>query len=357
MDRSLYLQAAACGFGRVPPAARAAAAVPSFTSRASSAAMGGFAASSVRELYIPAAKEKDSWTQSFLKDLAAGGVSGAVAKTLTAPIERVKLLIQTQDANPRILSGEVPRYTGIVNCFTRVTAEQGFLSFWRGNVANIVRYFPTQAFNFAFKDTFKMMFPAYNPKTDFFKFFGSMIASGGLAGAASLSIVYPLDFARTRLAADVGKGSQREFTGLVGCIGGIAKKSGVGALYQGFGVSVQGIIVYRGAYFGLYDTAKGALLTKQSTFLEKFIVAQVATNAAGIASYPFDTVRRRLMMQAGKSGDQKLYNGTIDAFRKIAAKEGSGAFFKGAFSNVLRGVGGAVVLVMYDELKEFMAKM
>lgn len=276
-----------------------------------------------------------------------------MAKTATAPIERVKLLIQTQDANPKIMSGEVARYTGIVNCFTRVTAEQGFMSFWRGNVANIVRYFPTQAFNFAFKDTFKVMFPSYNPKTDFWKFFASNMASGGAAGAASLTIVYPLDFARTRLAADVGKNNAREFTGLVNCVTTIAKRSGPMALYQGFGVSVQGIVVYRGAYFGLYDTAKGALLTKESTLIEKFVVAQVVTNAAGIISYPFDTVRRRLMMQAG--GKEKLYNGTIDAFRKIAAKEGSGAFFKGAFSNVLRGVGGAVVLVMYDELKIMMA--
>jgi len=252
------------------------------------------------------------------------------------------------------MSGEVPRYTGIVNCFTRVTAEQGFLSFWRGNVANIVRYFPTQAFNFAFKDTFKVMFPSYSPKTDFWKFFASNMASGGAAGAASLSIVYPLDFARTRLAADVGKGNNREFSGLSNCLTTIAKRSGPMALYQGFGVSVQGIVVYRGAYFGLYDTAKGALLTKESSLLLKFLVAQVVTNAAGIISYPFDTVRRRLMMQAG--GKEKLYNGTIDAFRKIAAKEGMGAFFKGAFSNVLRGVGGAVVLVMYDELKDFLAK-
>jgi len=248
------------------------------------------------------------------------------------------------------MSGEVPRYTGIVNCFTRVTAEQGFLSFWRGNVANIVRYFPTQAFNFAFKDTFKVMFPSYSPKTDFWKFFASNMASGGAAGAASLSIVYPLDFARTRLAADVGKGNNREFSGLSNCLTTIAKRSGPMALYQGFGVSVQGIVVYRGAYFGLYDTAKGALLTKESSLLLKFLVAQVVTNAAGIISYPFDTVRRRLMMQAG--GKEKLYNGTIDAFRKIAAKEGMGAFFKGAFSNVLRGVGGAVVLVMYDEVRD-----
>jgi len=316
------------------------------------AASGRFAACSPAEIY--AAKEK-SWMEGFLKDLAAGGVSGAIAKTITAPIERVKLLIQTQDANPKIMSGEVPRYTGIVNCFTRVTAEQGFASFWRGNLANLIRYFPTQAFNFAFKDTFKNMFPAYSPKTDFLKFFAANMASGGLAGASSLLIVYPLDFARTRLAADVGKGSGRQFTGLANCLTTIVKGGGVGALYQGFGVSVQGIVVYRGAYFGLYDSSKGTLITKDSSFLAKFVVAQVVTNAAGIVSYPFDTVRRRLMMQAG--GKEKLYDGTIDAFRKIAAKEGMGAFFKGAFSNVLRGVGGAVVLVMYDELKVYLDKI
>ena len=67
----------------------------------------------------------------------AGGVSGAVAKTCTAPIERVKLLIQTQDANPKIISGEVARYTGIVDCFTRVAAEQGVGAFWRGNLVSL----------------------------------------------------------------------------------------------------------------------------------------------------------------------------------------------------------------------------
>jgi Mitochondrial carrier protein len=61
----------------------------------------------------------------FTADLLAGGVAGAISKTAVAPIERVKLLLQTQDSNPRIKSGEVPRYTGIVNCFTRVSAEQG----------------------------------------------------------------------------------------------------------------------------------------------------------------------------------------------------------------------------------------
>ena len=67
---------------------------------------------------------------------------------------------------------------GIGNCFTRVAAEQGIASFWRGNLANVIRYFPTQAFNFAFKDTIKNLFPKANPKTDFWKFFAINMASG-----------------------------------------------------------------------------------------------------------------------------------------------------------------------------------
>ena len=67
------------------------------------------------------------------------------------------------------------------------------------------------------------------------------MAAGGLAGAGSLLIVYPLDFARTRLAADVGKGgADREFTGLVDCLKKTSARGGPIALYQGFGVSVQG---------------------------------------------------------------------------------------------------------------------
>ena len=98
-------------------------------------------------------------TSDFIINFLAGGISGSVAKTCTAPIERVKLLIQTQDVNPKVISGEVIPYSGIINCFTRVINEQGITSLWRGNVTNIIRYFPTQAFNFAFKDSIKSLFP------------------------------------------------------------------------------------------------------------------------------------------------------------------------------------------------------
>eukprot|EP00918_Siedleckia_nematoides_P006007 GHVU01013112.1.p1 GENE.GHVU01013112.1~~GHVU01013112.1.p1 ORF type:complete len:329 (-),score=43.31 GHVU01013112.1:268-1182(-) len=292
---------------------------------------------------------------SFAFDFLAGGVSAAISKTVVAPIERVKLLLQTQDSKPEIQSGKVPRYTGIINCFTRVAKEQGASTLWRGNFANVVRYFPTQAFNFAFKDTFKRMFPQCDKNNEFMKFLFYNMASGSLAGAASLSIVYPLDFARTRLAADVGKANEREFQGLGDCLRKTTQRTGFGSLYRGFVVSVQGIIVYRGAYFGLYDTAKGVMFAdeKKSNVVAKFVVAQGVTTMSGIASYPFDTVRRRMMMMAGRKGGEDIqYTSTFDCWRKVYRQEGCGAFFKGSLSNVFRGMGAAIVLVLYDEVKQ-----
>ena len=128
---------------------------------------------------------------NFAADFAAGGISGAIAKTATAPIERVKLIIQTQDANPLIKSGQVKRYTGIADCFSRVASEQGIKAFWRGNFVNVLRYFPTQAFNFAFKDTIKAMLPKVDKK-NVMASLGVNMLSGGLAGTGSLCIVYPL---------------------------------------------------------------------------------------------------------------------------------------------------------------------
>lgn len=253
----------------------------------------------------------------FAKDFLIGGVSAAISKTAVAPIERVKLLLQTQDANKKVQEGTAKKYTGIIDCFSRVTKEEGVNALWRGNMANVIRYFPTQALNFAFKDTYKKWLCPYNPKTQKGLFFMGNVLSGGAAGATSSLFVYPLDFARTRLAADIGK-SDRQFNGLVDCLTKIHKTDGFKGLYQGFGVSVLGIMVYRGFYFGSYDTAKQTIfiLPGMNNIAVKFLVAQCITAGAGIVSYPLDTVRRRMMMQSGRS--DVLYNNTIDCFRKIS---------------------------------------
>ncbi|CAM9514060.1 ADP/ATP translocase 1-like [Lampetra fluviatilis] len=288
----------------------------------------------------------------FLKDFLAGGIAAAISKTAVAPIERVKLLLQVQHASKQIAVDQ--QYKGIMDCVVRIPKEQGFISFWRGNLANVIRYFPTQALNFAFKDKYKQIFlGGVDKHKQFWRYFAGNLASGGAAGATSLCFVYPLDFARTRLAADVGKGNaEREFKGLADCLTRIFKSDGVRGLYQGFNVSVQGIIIYRAAYFGIYDTAKGMMPNPKSTpLVVSWMIAQTVTAVSGFVSYPFDTVRRRMMMQSGRKGADIMYRGTIDCWKKILQQEGGKAFFKGAWSNVIRGAGGAFVLVLYDEIK------
>lgn len=297
--------------------------------------------------------------KDFMIDFALGGVSGAVAKTLTAPIERIKLVIQTQDANPKIRSGEVPRYTGIGNCGSRIMAEQGFKRFWDGNLTNCIRYFPTQAFNLAFKDTFKKMFPKYNPQTEFAQFFGANLVSGGLAAAGSMCIVYPLDYSRTRLASDVGSG-KKTFSGLLDCM----KKTAAGpggfmALYTGFGVSVVGIVGYRGLQLGCFDTITGINPWKKDKGLmgavTTFAAAQTAITIGAGATYPFDTVRRRLQMQSEKPVEEHIYKGTKHCFTKIASEEGlAKGLYKGFVANIIRSIGGALVLVLYDRGKMYL---
>ncbi len=234
--------------------------------------------------------------KSFVTDFFVGGISAAVSKTCVAPIERVKILLQVQDASEHIT--EAQKYKGIGDCFKRVHSEQGFLSFWRGNLANVIRYFPTQALNFAFKDTYKKIFNPYSPKKDPFKFFVGNCMSGGAAGATSLCFVYPLDFARTRLASDIGKAEDREFKGIIDCMTKIFGKDGAIGLYRGFGISVVGIIFYRAAYFGIFDTGKPFLFpdARKASILKMWAFAQTVTVGASFISYPLDTVRRRLMM-------------------------------------------------------------
>jgi len=299
----------------------------------------------------PAKKvDKGFDAKKFLLDLATGGTSAAISKTAVAPIERVKLLLQVQHAQKTIAVDQ--RYKGIIDVLVRVPREQGFLALWRGNLANVIRYFPTQALNFAFKDTFKNLFlKGVDQKKDFWKFFIGNLASGGAAGAVSLCFVYPLDFARTRLAADVGKKADREFKGLADCLIKIFKSDGPIGLYRGFFVSVQGIIIYRAAYFGCFDTIKAVVSKdpKNMNFFVTWAIAQVVTVCSGILSYPWDTVRRRMMMQSGRK--DIMYKNTWDCAVKIVKSEGPSAMFKGALSNVFRGTGGALVLTFYDEIQ------
>jgi len=177
--------------------------------------------------------------------------------------------------------------------------------------------------------------------------------SGALAGCTSLVFVYPLDIAHTRLAADIGHREVRQFQGLVHFLQTIYRKDGFQGVYRGFPASVQGMVVQWSVYFGGFDTAKD-LLAKNTyvSFSRRWLIAQAVTTMAGLVSYPFDTVRRRMMMQAGL--ERNMYYNTLDCWKKIYSNEGVMAFYKGALTNMVRGTGAALILVLYDEIQNYM---
>jgi len=289
---------------------------------------------------------------SFVENFALSGAAAVISKTAAAPIERVKLMVQNQDE--MLKSGRLDKpYTGVVDCTRRILTEEGVLPLWRGNLANCLRYFPTQALNFAFKDKIKAQFKPTKADAAVVRL-GKNIASGGLAGAMSLCFVYSLDYARTRLANDTksakkGGGGQRQFNGLLDVYRKTIASDGVAGLYRGFVISCVGIVVYRGCYFGFYDTLKPILLGDDAGVAISFVLGYGVTVSAGLCSYPIDTIRRRMMMT---SGEAVKYSGSLDCTVQVLRNEGVTSFFKGAGANILRGMAGAGVLAGFDKFKQ-----
>merc|ERR1712180_234391 len=253
-----------------------------------------------------------SFKLGFAENFALSGVAAMVSKTAAAPIERVKLLVQNQDE--MIKQGKLSEpYKGVVDCVKRTAAAEGILPFWRGNLANCIRYFPTQALNFAFKDKIKSIFK--QSKSDPYSVnFAKNIASGGVAGAMSLCFVYSLDFARTKLANDAKSGKK--------------------------GASRE--------YFGFYDSLKPILIGDDGSVFASFLLGYAVTVTSGLISYPIDTIRRRMMMTSGQA---VKYKGSIDCTVQILKHEGFMSMMKGAGANILRGVAGAGVLAGFDAFK------
>merc|ERR1711978_884477 len=153
----------------------------------------------------------------------------------------------------------------------------------------------------------------------------------------------------------MGKGSkkgggERQSNGLLDVYKKTLAADGVQGLYRGFVISCVGIMVYRGFYFGLYDTLKPILLGEDASVVLSFCLGYGVTVTAGLMSYPIDTIRRRMMMT---SGEAVKYNGSLDCTTQILKNEGVTSLFKGAGANVLRGMAGAGVLAGFDKVKAF----
>jgi solute carrier family 25 (mitochondrial adenine nucleotide translocator), member 4/5/6/31 len=179
------------------------------------------------------------------------GFSGILAKTVVAPIERVKLLLQTQKVNSRI--AQTKHYSGGISCLKDIIEKEGVMALWRGNTANVIRYFPNQAFNFALKDKFRRFLglstvpngEGGQKNMQMAVVFWNNIIAGSAAGATTSLVTYPLDMARTRLATDVTiagsqGGGQRQFQGVWDCVRQSYVEGGLARVYRGFPLSIGG---------------------------------------------------------------------------------------------------------------------
>ncbi|MFS8026686.1 putative mitochondrial carrier protein [Helianthus anomalus] len=322
--------------------------------------------------------------ERFKIDFLIGGVSAAVSKTMFAPLEGSVLLIENQYEMIKV--GRLSHsYRSVGDCIARTIRDGGLVSLWRGNTAN--------GLSFAFKDYFKKLFNIKKDINGKSTSFACNLASGGAAGAASSFFVYSLDHARFLLENDAKAamkgGRGRQFNGLIDVYKKTLTTNGIVGLYRRFNISCVGAIVYYGLYFGLYDTLEPALVnvdlqvtsifrvifSKQKknlvslsnahkhvsyqigfshlqcydSFITRLYIGLHITILAGHASYPIETLRRRMLMTSGQAFK---FKNPIDVFFDIVMNEGAKSLFKGVSSVPARAIVGAGVIAGYDELQK-----
>jgi solute carrier family 25 (adenine nucleotide translocator) protein 4/5/6/31 len=281
----------------------------------------------------------------FLVSFLIEGLSAAFSKTASAPLERVKLLFQMQE--DLLQTGRLDgKYVGTFDCIERVIRREGFLGLFRGNMLNVIRFFPVQLLNLAFRDEFKKLFSYQDPRVGYGKRLLGNIVSGGLVGSVSLIVAYPIDYAHTRLACDIPDASGKyQFSGPLDVILQTVENDGILGLYRGFLLSNIGIFAYRGLYFLLYDLLRPFF--PHNNNVTSFLLGWGVTIAAGLLTYPIDTVRRKMMLHySTESGYRNTWSTTL----MIWHTEGIFGFWNGAGTNIWRAVLSAAALALFDNL-------
>ncbi|KAG4124236.1 hypothetical protein ERO13_D10G027232v2 [Gossypium hirsutum] len=273
--------------------------------------------------FVGAPMEKSS-KASLIKELVALGLLKAVA----APFERVKLLLQNQKVI--IKSGRLHKpYNGILHCFATTIRNEGIFSLWRGYTAMTTGHVSATVIRFGIFQYTKILDDTQWSYT-------RVVVSSYVASAATQFLVYPFLYAATRMATDVkttgSNTGDRQFNGMIDVFRKTLKSDGIFGLYRGFNITL-GELVTMGVlskehmaeliWFGLL----------QNNFLSRHMVKLGFWISGNMATYPLDTVSRRMMMTSG-SGTVK-YKSTVHAIGQIMKTEGVKTFYNGAGAEIL----------------------
>eukprot|EP00854_Cymbomonas_tetramitiformis_P011178 gene11178-13209_t len=284
------------------------------------------------------ASPKDSVVQGAYSDgvvrLGSGALAGAVSRTSTAPIDRLKTIMQMGGAMaiPGAQSGGAARVGGMMDSIRFIYAEGGARAFYRGNGANVMKIAPETGMKFLAYDWFKETIAQDPTNVTVWERF----AAGGMAGATSQFAIYPLEIAKTRLSVS----PPGTYSGVGHCIGSIARFEGLKNLYAGLGASVMGIIPYAGVDLAMNSILKEVVSEHYSQKNEEPGVAALlgcgmaSSTTAMLATYPLGLIRTRL--QAGGMKGTVQYNGFFDCFTKILQADGPRGLYKGLVPNAMK---------------------
>jgi solute carrier family 25 (mitochondrial phosphate transporter), member 23/24/25/41 len=292
----------------------------------------------------------------------AGAAAGALTKTSVAPIERLKVIFQTQG-----MRTQASRYNSPIQSLRLILMEEGVRGLYKGNGANCLRVIPVYALKFSLNDAFTESAAKAQARSEHLApdaplpplSFWSKIAAGSAAGVIQITLTYPLDLVRTRLQLAEAAGAS--YRGIGHCLRDTYTREGPLALYKGLLPSMMAGVPYVGLQMTFFSELKhrlGPFLPLREDGSPTVGALLTCGSLAGISaqtlSYPLDTVRHR-MQANGIGGQAAVYSGTWDCISKIAAREGVRGFFKGWGLNTFRALPGAAVqFTSYDTLKRWL---
>lgn len=252
-----------------------------------------------------------------LEGLLAQITAHMVLHTQAAPLERVKILLQTQNELPGLKISD--KYTGVRDCMRRVRREEGSICFWRGNLAGIYRE------SLRFTTTFTL--------SSIFLSKGSTRTLNALVDIIAMYISYPWHVARVRLGADV----EGEFGGIEECLRAIFNKDGFTGVFMGSGLSVVHSLVKTVSmtYLNRFMEYLVDKITKDESLrlLLKYVLRPMANVAALTIAYPLDLIKNVLIMQVGRADATLMTPG--EAFVSVISSEGVKGLYKGIVAEIL----------------------
>lgn len=269
----------------------------------------------------------------------AGAIAGAAAKTVTAPLDRVKLLMQVHGV--RMAQEGSKRGIGLLEAVSKIGQEEGVKGFWRGNVPQVVRVIPYSAVQLFSYEAYKKFFKGDNEELSVV----GRLAAGACAGMTSTLVTYPLDVLRLRLAVDPASQSMGQVAKLM------LRDEGLKSFYKGLGPSLLGIAPYIALNFCVFDLMKKTLPEDMRKRPEASLVtALVSASFATAMCYPLDTARRQMQMKGSP------FNSFLEAVPGIIARDGFFGLYRGFVPNVLKNLpNSSIRLTTFDAAKNLIS--